>query len=86
MKRQPTETQVLAMEEAARLNREYFNQLGHEVSKPIIDDLKSKFVRKSLVKLGTDGKVDPVQMAVAAGAYEVISYIEQRIKLGETGT
>ena len=73
----------LAREENSGINKLFFDHLG--AAPDIMDQLDKKFVRKSLVKHGPDGSIDPVQMAVACGAYEVISYIRQRIELGKQG-
>ena len=83
IKKQETAASKLAREEQAAINKLFYDHMG--AAPDIIDELDKKFVRKSLVKRGADGVIDPVQMAVACGAYEVISYIKQRIELGKQG-
>ena len=83
IKKQETAASKLAREEQSGINKLFFDHLG--AAPDIMDDLDRKFVRKSLVKKGVDGHIDQAQMAVACGAYEVISYIKQRIELGKQG-
>ena len=83
IRKQETAASKLAKEEQSGINKLFFDHLG--AAPDIMEELDKKFVRKSLVKRGADGAIDPVQMAVACGAYEVISYMKQRIELGKQG-
>ena len=75
---------ILTKEEQTRLNRKWYDQMARNDDE-LIEDLKRHFRPHSLIKKDNDGKVDPYATVAACGAYEVYSYIEQRIELGEQG-
>ena len=82
---------MISKEVQAALNKQYHDLLG---ASDILDDLIQKFELASMVKHRVDARpdgtlykadVDANSTMVACGAYEVVSYIKQRIKLGEQG-
>ena len=73
---------TLSKEAQQKLNRLYYDVFGEDHE--IIEDLKRHFETASLVRT-KDGVIDAYATHVACGAYEVMSYIKQRIKLGEEG-
>lgn len=75
----------LNREEQARINRLFYQILGKEGEPVILEDLVRKFEVQSLAKRLPDGSIDPTALAMRAGAYEVVSFIKQRIKLGAEG-
>jgi len=85
MKKEPTETQILAKAEQARLNRLYSDVLGADGAVEILEDLERHFELKSMIKRGSDGRVDQFATIANNGAYEVISFIKQRIQKGALG-
>ena len=72
-------------EEQARLNRLYYAELKQNVSGELLDDLIRKFEPRTMIKRLPDGSIDPYATVAANGAWEVLSYIRQRINLGEKG-
>jgi len=83
MKRKKTEEQLLAESEQARINRLFFDMLGKDAGTEIVEDLVKHFELRSMIKKDKDGKVDPFQTLANNGAYEVVSYIKQRINNGQ---
>jgi hypothetical protein len=75
----------LNREEQARINRIFYQNLGDVGAKEIMDDLVRKFEGRTMIKKLADGSVDPYASIAANGAWEVLSYIRQRIELGEKG-
>jgi hypothetical protein len=72
---------VLSREQHAAINKMYHDLLG---ASDIMDDLARNFELHTMVKRH-EGKVDQAATLAACGAYEVLSYIRQRIKLGAQG-
>ena len=82
--KKPSVGRILSKEEQTRLNRLYYDTLARNDTE-LVEDLNRHFKPNSLIKTDNDGKVDPYATIRNCGAYEVFSYIEQRIKLGEQG-
>ena len=76
--KKPSEAQKIAKEDQAQLNRLFFDHIGDE----IIKDLERHFELKSMIKKDKEGRVDPFLTIANNGAYEVLSYIKQRIDKG----
>ena len=83
MKRAKTEEQRLAELEQARINRLFYDHLGKDAGTEIIEVLELVFELRSMIKKDKDGKVDPFHTLANCGAYEILSYIKQRIKNGK---
>jgi hypothetical protein len=71
--------------EQTRINRLWFDMLGKDAGTELVDILKNKFAKHSLVKRLPDGSVDTTATLIQLGAYEAVSYITQSIELGEQG-
>lgn len=82
MKKESVERK-LAREAQAKLNRLYFDVLGEGGAAEILEDLESKFELNSMIRRGPDGRVDEFATLANNGAFEVISFIKQRIKNGQ---
>ena len=82
MAKAPSPAQEEARKREQRTNRLYFDVLGIDGGAKVLEDLERHFAPHSMVKRGPDGSVDPNATLVANGAYEVISYIKQRINFG----
>ena len=72
----------LAREANAAINKAWFDSF--HAAPELLDDLANKFGLRTMVKKN-DGIVDANATLVACGAYEVLSYIKQRIALGKRG-
>ena len=81
----------LAHDSRAAINKQYYDLLG---ASDILDDLVQKFELITMIRHRVaprvDGtlykaEVDEYATIAQCGAYEVLSYIRQRIKLGEQG-
>ena len=84
-------TVKLAREAQAAINKQYYDLLG---ASDILDDLTQKFELATMVRHRVDARpdgtlfkanVDASATMAQCGAYDVLSYIRQRIKLGEEG-
>lgn len=74
--------------EQARINRMYFDTFHPEgmlAKAEIMEDLARHFEPRSMVKRTPDGLVDVNATLVNNGAYEVLSFIRQRIEMGAKG-
>ena len=71
-----------SLQEQSRLNRLFFDFLGKDAGVEIVQDLERHFELLSMVKKH-EGKVDPNATLINCGAYEVLSFIKQRIRFGE---
>ncbi len=84
-KRPESAARKLSKEEETRINSLYFKAFGPEgMFVEILKDLEAHFETRTLVgKSQVTDMVDPNQTLVNCGAYEHLSYMRQRIKLGE---
>jgi len=78
----PTQDQIhVASLERKRLNRVYYDVLGENGAKEIMEDLERVFNLRSMVKR-VDGKVDVNATLVNNGAFEVLQFIKGCINFG----
>lgn len=80
--KQPTETQKLAKEEQARLNRLWFDKIGGNDAVDLVKDLERQFGLPKLISKDREGRVDPYQTLANNGSYAVLIHIMRRIDLG----
>lgn len=85
MKKQQSEAAKLAAAEQQRLNKLYNDVLGETGATEILEDIERKFELRSMLKRGSDGRIDVSATLANNGAYEVVSWIKQRIELGSKG-
>ena len=86
MKKQDSVALINAKKEEKRINRLFYDILGENGAPELVEALDRKvFGTRSLVTRLQDGKVDVAATMVKNGAYELLSYIKQRIELGAKG-
>ncbi len=82
MKKQDSAVRENAKAEQTKINRLYHDLLGMDAGLKIIEDLEKFFDKRSMV-VRSEGRVDVNGTLVRNGHFEVMSFIKQRIKLGE---
>jgi hypothetical protein len=82
MKKPQSPERKAAQSEQKRINKLFFDALGENGAFEVVEDLERHFELKSMLKRAPDGVIDVYATIANNGAYEVLSWIKQRIENG----